>query len=342
MVRVLIVIPTYEPVYVHDPELEEFYTQNFDSFLSPEGEVEATVVLSDFSSSRSFKRFLRGYVASRNGCLLVDGEQEASNFVAFNIPLRSFEYEYAVYAASDARARDTRWLEGLLRDFDDPAVSVVAPTVTFDGLEVYEQTQPGPSDRESRVLRFPECFNLHCAVFSRRFLSHFDSMYPDIFDTSGSEYCLMYQLAAVNSVSKLNFRVNLIHQRFQPGRYEPERATSRTRSNRMYEADRQKFETRRLILPQADFFASPKVGLISRLGKHVEWIRSQGWRYFFHRYFARRAFDNFCRLDVPTKVAMVKALFYRHDLDYDQYTYSLRGRDSEILQRSSGMARSLR
>lgn len=333
--RVLVAIPTYEPDYIYNPQLEDFYTRNFDSFLSPDGDVDLKLVISDFSSSKLFKAFLRGYVIKRISCYLIDGEQEASVSVAFNIALRNFDYDYAVYAASDIRARDSHWLGGLLRDFEDPRVQVVTATVTTDGLEVYGQNQPGPIERESRTLHFPEIFNWHCAIHSGRFLRHFGNKFPDISDTNQNEGQLPYLLAALGYIAKVNFRVNMIHDRFHAVRHNRVSASSWRVKNRLYEADHQKFETRMIILPRPNFFSSNKVSPLQRLRMHIGWIKTQGWRYFFYRYFSQRVFDNFCTLDAPTKVAILKALVYRPESDYAQYTYSICGSQSEVAESRS-------
>ena len=68
MMRVIVVIPTYEPQYIHYPDLERFYSQNFDSFLSDQGDLDVKLILTDFASSKSYKAFLRNYVSDRPGC----------------------------------------------------------------------------------------------------------------------------------------------------------------------------------------------------------------------------------------------------------------------------------
>jgi hypothetical protein len=330
--RVIVVIPTYEPDYIYNPQLEDFYTQNFDSFLSPDGDVDLKLIITDFKSSKLFKYFLRRYIVGRKSCFLIDGEQEGCFLVACNIALRSFNFDYAVYAASDVRARDRQWLGRFLKDFEDPRVHVVTATVTSDGLEVYGQNQPGPIERESRTLHFPEVFNIHCAIFSGRFLQHYDNRFPDISDTNQNEAQLPYLLAALGYLAKVNFRVNVIHDRFHAVRHNRVASSSWRVKNRLYEADHQKIETRSIILPRPYFFSSRKVSPIERLRMHIGWLKTQGWRYFFYRYFSQRVFDNFGRLDSPTKVAILKALVYRPEADYAQYTYSICGSQSEVAE----------
>ena len=322
--RVLVLIPTYEPHYIHNPELEEFYIQNFDSFYHTAADVDLSLVMTDFASSKSYKAFLRKYVDSRPGCFLIDGDQEASVHVAMNIGLRNFEYDYAIWAACDLRARDRHWLEPLLREFDDPRVQIAVPTVTFDGHPQCEQNQPGPVDRESRTVRSSEIFNLHCAVFSKRFFQLFDNKFPDISDTNFLEYCLVYQLAALAYTAKVNFLVNLVHDRMESIRPRPGRFAGGWRSrNKLYDADRMKFLRRATILPGLMFFSTTGADLIQKIHWFLSWIQAYRWRFLYFQLFSKRVFDDFFSLDIPTKVAVMKALFYRPEADYEQFSYSV-------------------
>lgn len=318
--KILLVIPTYEPEYLHDPDLEAAYVRNFDSFLEADGAHDFVLAVSDFGSSRPFKNFLAGYVGARAGTFLVSSPTTASVSVAFNVALGKFAYDYAVYAASDVRARDRTWLATLLQDFEHPSIQVVTPTVTFDGLAVYEQTQPAALDRPSRQLIFPECFNLHCAVFGSSLLRSFDNRYPDIFDTNFTEYCLMYAVAAMGGVMKLNFRVNMIHEHV-PRRHHRMSSASWRIKNGLYEADRLKFEARRLLLPHASL--TDLAPLMTRVRKHFGWMRQQGWRYVLFRSRSREMFENFCSLDRETRIAIARALFYRPVADYDRWMHGV-------------------
>ena len=320
--RVVIVIATYEPQFIHHPELERFYTGNFDSFLGAQGDLDVKLVITDFASSKSFKAFLRNYVSDRPGCWLIDGEQEASLHVAINIALRNFEYDYWVFAACDLRARDGRWLEILLGEFDDPKVQIAVPTVTKDGTDCCQQNQAGPIDRESRPVGLHEYFGNHCAVFSHRFFNHFGGRYPDIFDCHHTEYCLMYQLAGLGYIAKVNFRVNLVHGDREVLWSKPGEAPDGWRKrNDLPEADHRKFLSRTAHLP--DFIASSGLSLPRKIRIHLETLKTQGWRYFYFRLFSRRALADFCSLDMPTKEAIMLALFYRTLSDYQKYAYSI-------------------
>lgn len=320
--RVLIVSPTYEPYYVQNPQLEEFYTQNFDSLMGQQGQLVVKLAITDFASSRSFKAFLKNYARSRPGCYFIDGNPEASVHVAINIALRNFDYDYATFVASDNRTRGGQWLELLLKDFDDPRVQVVSPTVTHDGQEMCEQNQPGSIERESRVVGRSELFNLHCAVFSNRFLKHFGNRYPDVFECMGSETALMQQLAALGYVSKINFRVNLITDRLA-GRTKQARALpdSRAFRNNLFEADFQKLMNRSTMINF--LIGSDNLPLAKIITRHLATLKRWRWRYFYFHFFADRALDDFCKLEFPTKVANLTALFYRPQSEYQKYSYSI-------------------
>ena len=321
--RVLLVIPTYEPHYIHQPDLERFYADNFDSFANPEGNNDFKLVITDFASSKSYKAFLRNYVKNRTDCYLVDGDQDGSSHVAMNIAMRHFDYDYVIRGESDLRARDGHWLEILLRDFDDPKVQVVGPTVTGDGERSIEQNQAGPFERESRPIGIHEQFNLHSLVFSRRFFQHFDNRFPDLLEWQESEFCLMYQLAALGYIAKINFRVNLLHG-WQEGvlPFKPGNASAGWGNrNGLREADRQRFLRR---MPHLLYYLPTSgTGLTKRIRIHIEALKFQGWRYFYSRLFSRRAFEDFYQLDLPTKEAVMKALFYRPLSDYDRFSYSI-------------------
>jgi len=322
-------MPTYEPDYLYDPSLEDFYTANFDSLQNPDGYPNAKFVISDFCSSQSFKSFLKNYVESRDRCWLISGEDEASMNVAFNMALREFDYDYVVYAASDTSVRDRQWLEPLLRDFDDPKVQFVMPTCTFGGIDDCEQSQDGPIDKDSKIFDAPDYFNLIFGVFPKTFLQRFDNRCPDTFDTDGTEYSLGHQISALGKVWMVNFRVNIIHNQLHPVRQLPDSANTWRLRHGLYIADQQKMYTRTVILPHRDNIIARSAGLIGRLRNIIKNIRRGGWRYFYFRFFGRQITDNFSKLDEPTKVAILKALFYRPESDYDQYTYSVHGSQSD-------------
>jgi hypothetical protein len=124
--RVSVVVPTFEPDYAANTRLEGYYAANFDSWLGADGEFEVALVLSDFTSSAAFKAFLHLYAAGRGAAVcLIDGRDRTVSTVAINVGFRALPYDIAVFAASDTRARDRRWLGLLAADFADPAVMAV-------------------------------------------------------------------------------------------------------------------------------------------------------------------------------------------------------------------------
>jgi len=289
--------------------------------MDQQEQLDVKLAITDFASSRSFKAFLRNYARSRAGCYFIDGNPESSIHVAINIALRTFEYDYAAIVASDNRTRGGQWLGPLLAEFDDPRVQVAVPTVTHDGQDICEQNQPGPIERDSRVVGHSELFNLHCAVFSSRFLRHFGNRLPDVYEAAGYETALMYQIAALG-VSKINFRVNLITDRLA-GRTNQARALpdSRAFRNNLFEADFQKMMNRTTMTRFLVVYNN--ISLSRKIFRTLTFLKRWRWRYFFFLFFSNRAMDDFCRLAVPTKVATLLALFYRPQSEYQQYSYSI-------------------
>jgi hypothetical protein len=216
--RVSIVLPTFEPGFSGDPALAEFYRRNFDSWLDPLGGHDWSMVISDFRSAPAFKRVLRDYATSRGPrVVLFDGEDPLSSFQAFNVALRRRDWDVAVWAASDTRPRDRRWLSQLMADFADPEVLAVVPTVTMDGAAVLPQTQPRPIDRESEPIRPPRAFQLVTAAFHRRLLAPFGNRLADRFTAMGNDKGVMWQVIAAGGQARLNYRCNILHERFHGG-----------------------------------------------------------------------------------------------------------------------------
>ena len=213
--RVSVIVPTFEPSFSPNAALTDFYQSNFDSWLQPDGSFETTLLLSDFRSNEAFKGFLRDYAASRGGrvCFL-NGQKSLSSFQAFNIALRVRPYDIAVWAASDTQVRDRQWLSFLAADFEDPSVLASVPTATEDGAAVLPQTQPGPVNRPSIEIRAPRFFQLVSAAFSSRLLEPFGHRLCDRFHAMGNDKGVMWQVLARDGKAMLNFRCNVVHQRF--------------------------------------------------------------------------------------------------------------------------------
>jgi len=320
--RVLLVIPTYEPYYIHRPDLEQFYTENFDSFLNPEGNADIQLVITDFASSKSHRAFLRRYVESREGCFLIEGDQGGSPHVAFNVALHNFEYDYVARLECDLRTRDRHWLKILLREFEDPKVQIAIPTVNRDGNKSCEQNQDNAFERESRPVGLNEQFNIHCPIFSRRFFEPFDNRYPDMFEWHHNEFAVMYQLFALGQVANINFRANLVHGDPQVLPLKPAATgTGWGSRNDLDAASTQQFLRRTANL--LNFLPTTGAPLTKRIRLHLEALKTQRWRYFYYRIFAKRIFEDFCQLDMPTKEAVIRALFFRPLSDYEKFSYSI-------------------
>jgi hypothetical protein len=219
--RVSIIVPTFEPVYAKNLALEEFYRDNFDSWLDPEGDFDSVLIISDYRSSDPFKAFLRYYAEARgNKVHLLDGMESHGSFQAFNIGLRARAYDLAVWVASDTRARDRMWLQLSAEDFVDPLVLASIPTATEDGAAVLPQTQPKPIDCQSLPILAPRFFQLVSAVFSRQLLEPFGHRLCDRFHAMGNDKGIMWQILALDGKAMLNFRCNIVHSRFhEAGRH---------------------------------------------------------------------------------------------------------------------------
>lgn len=330
MTKTLVVVITYEPTFEREggESLLEFYRANFDSLRKTDGAGPVVFCISDFASSNDFKTFLRSYVQGTPQSYVIDGEQETSGHMAFNTAMRLFPSEHVVYAASDIRARDPQWLSTLLADCQDPRTAMVQTTVTFDGY--YFQTQPAPLSQASRRLAFPEALNLHCVLFRKAFFEPFDGRYPDIFGGNYTEYCLLYLLGAQDAHGYLNFRVNMIHNRFHEGlRHNRTHATSWRVREGIGAKDDRTFQIRRFFLPIGNSFSRP-VGPIRWLRKHLLWTRREGWQVWLFKFLQRPAYQNFLKLDRDARITMAKALFYRPLSDYAANRYRLWGASGEV------------
>ena len=89
------------------------------------------------------------------------------------------------------------------------------------------------------------------------------------------------------------------------------------------EADYQKFLSRTTHL--LHYLPTSGISFTKKIRVHLEALKAQGWRYFYLRFFSNLAFEDFSRLDLPTKEAVMQALFYRPLSDYQQFSYSIYG-----------------
>lgn len=333
---VAIVTPTFEPDYSPNPSLEQWYRDNFLSFLNASGRHEIRLFLTDFASSDPFKAFLRDFARTEDGrVILLEGPERLPSYDAVNKAFRAADSDIIVYAASDCRARDGDWLSALAADFEDPNVMAVFPTVTYHGIGSSDQTQAGAIDRASRTITFPNYCNLITVALRRLHLKPYDYRLGDRFPDGGAEEALIYQAAALDAIIKVNFRCNIVHE--QPkDRYDRTLASHWSRHT-LKQQDSEKRAVR-MFLP----VPAPRVGVA------LPWVeplltgwRSKGLRGFcralyirllqssvsdamalilsgryldhvfrFHR--ARKQFEVFLSLPRDARVKMVNALFF-HD-----------------------------
>lgn len=231
--RITVITPTFEPNYTLNPALEEWYEENFRSFLRCEPDYEVTLILSDFSSNETYKSFLRRFVANIGGrAKLIEGPTRLSSYDAVNLGLAEADSELVAFVASDCRARDEKWLSYIADDFRDPEVFAVFPTVNFEGVFSAGQNQPEPIERESKEVQFPHYCDLITVVFRREYLAPFDFKIGNRFPDGGAEVALVYQAAALGKRIMLNFRCNIIHDKMlDGGRYDRTLASHWTRSS---------------------------------------------------------------------------------------------------------------
>ncbi|MFN0116721.1 MAG: glycosyltransferase family A protein [Elusimicrobiota bacterium] len=330
--RVLVILLTYEPAFVRHGNdlLVDYYQKNFQSFVNPVGDFETIFCISDFSSSAEFKEFLREFVNTNQNSILIDGNKDATQWIAFNSAMNQFaDLDYVVYLASDVRARDRYWLKNLMDDMEDPDVFMVQTTVTFDGYHF--QTQPESLNEPSRLLNFPECLNLHGALFRYTLFEEFDGRYPDIFSGNYTEYCLMYMLAALNKKCVINFKTNLIHDRFHSFRHDRTSKDNFKVRNDAYNADVAYFKKIRFFLPLGEFF-SRKNHFYAKFRKIISWWRKEPVLLPFFYLFEKIGYKNFITMDKEQRIALIKVLFYQKSGHYPGYTWNILGSETKYLK----------
>ena len=236
--RLLVVIPTFEPSFEPNEQLEAYYRVNFDAWLRADGAIEPHVLFSDFKSSEAYREFLRRYADEYRGRVsILEGAEPLGSFQAFNVAIRSVDYDLVVWAASDTRPRDGAWVSQVMADFADPDVVAVIPTATEDGAACLPQTQQGALDRASMRVELPRFFQLVVGVFHRRMLEPFSHRLCDRLKDMGNEKGVMWQAEAVGGKVMLNHRFNVIHERYyDSGRYNWKAATHTYRRDRSAES----------------------------------------------------------------------------------------------------------
>lgn len=348
--KVIVSIPTFEPEYDGNPQVETFYTTNFESFLDPEGPFSVELILSDFRSSDPFKAFLRRLADRHPGKIyVIDGQAKAGGPHAVNMGFRLRPYDIAVYAASDCRARDRQWLGQLVRDFEDPKVFASYATSGFESSHLVEQLQAEAIERPSRHLVFPESAIPNVVAYRRQLLEPFGHRWSD-FNYLDPLSGLAWQLEAVDGVATVNFRCNILHEHFfDEGRY------NRHKSSHWHADRTEQDRLKRAVfyyLPIPISMLNPRHTVPPIIAPLIEGWREQGlrglaraayirgrrsqimyvwwqiklwgfWGYLGQHWRVKRRLRAFHQMDQTRRCALVNALYFENEIFYDQLSYSV-------------------
>jgi hypothetical protein len=355
--RVTVSVPTFEPNYAGNSDLEAYYAANFDSWLAPDGPFDLTLVLSDFRSSDTYKAFLRRFAAERPGqVVVIDGATTNLNSVAANLGFRLMPYDIAVWAASDTRARDPAWLQLLTEDFDDPGILSAYATSPIDASYLVDQLQPGPIDSDSRKLRFPESPIPNVVAFKKALLGPYDDRMTDISAYNVSE-ASVWQLEAVGGQAVVSFRCNVLHDHFfGGGRYFRQSDDNWMTALRTKET--QAFRTIHRFLSVPETMLNPLRGrpilrplldglrqgglrglarnayirsLQSQASFVYHAIRKKGLLGYLLQYqISRRQHEAFCSLPEHARCAIIRGLFFKDLETYANLSYSVHGAPARL------------
>lgn len=347
--KIIVAMPTFEPNYVFDADLEDYYQKNFDSFLDPVGPYDAILGLTDFRSSDAYRSFLRRYAEQRPGrVILFLGHKRTGSLQAVNIVYRNYtEGDFVVYAQSDTRARDRHWLELLAADFqEDPEVVAVFSSNPIDACSKSDQVQPEPLDRPSRTVSYPTMPVPNVAAFHRKMLVPFGNRLADIFVNKGTEEGILWQIMATGRIT-MSYRCNMLHLPFrESGRYD--RTTDKHWSMSAVDAEG------RMQVLLSDLLPVPQPLLRSRgpaeltpwemvleglrggtlrsvaRALYINWRRSQViyiWRqiklrgllgYLGQKRLARRRLEMFNNLPLFSRLRLIEALYFADPVTYQK------------------------
>jgi hypothetical protein len=348
--RVTVVVPTFEPKYQQNDKLEDYYAANFDSWLDPQGEFDLKLVLSDFKSSDPFKAFLLRYATSREAVHFVDGHVRTLNSIAANVGFGLFPYDVAVWAASDTRARDRRWLERLIEAFADPTIMAAYATSPVDASHLVDQLQPAPIDKPARPVAFPDCPIPNVVAFKKSLLGRFGDRMTDISAYNVSEGSA-WQLEAVGGRAVVSYRCNVLHDHFfEGGRYLRQGDDNWMNGLRPKEAARFRAihgflsvpegildpaGLRPVLRPLAEGFRTAGLrglarSLYIRLRQtqatySLQAIRSKGfWPYILQHRIARQQHEAFADLPEQMRCDFVQSLFFADAAVYRELSYDVR------------------
>ena len=301
---VAVVTPTFEPNYKPNPALEQWYRENFLSFLNASGPYDIRLFLTDYASSDPFKEFLRAFArAQGERVTLLEGPERLPSYDAVNKAFRATDSDLIVYAASDCRTRDHNWLEVLADDFKDPAVMAVFPTVTYHGIGSSDQTQPEAIDKASKKIEFPNYCNLITVALRRLHLEPYGYRLGDRFPDGGAEEALIYQAAALDASIKVNFRCNIVHE--QPKERYDRTLASHWSRHTLEEQNSEKRAVRKFLPVPA-----PRVGVA------LPWIEPllSGWRSGGLRGVCREAYIRILQSALSDALALIISGHYLEHL----------------------------
>ena len=153
--RVVIVIPTFEPNYRRNDgntALLDFYDTNFNSWLNSKdcsSGIDLRLVISDHKSSNDFRAFLRKFAKKNSRVSLIEGDNVETSVVAFNIGLKETDdADFYVYA-SDTAAFDDSWIDLMIDEFETHArASIIFSTCAVGGSDLCDQTQIKPLNKK--------------------------------------------------------------------------------------------------------------------------------------------------------------------------------------------------
>lgn len=330
----LVVIPTFEPKYTPNQNLEEYYRKNFASWLECEGDVQPFLLFSDFMSSEDYRVFLRKFAAEYPGRVgILEGDRVLSSTQAFNVAIQNHDYDIVLWAASDTRPRDRAWVTHFLNDFADPQVMAVVPTATEDGAACLPQTQSQAWDKPSYPIVLPRFFQLVVGAFRREMLEAFSHRLCDRLKDMGTEKGIMWQIEAVNGKALLSYNINIIHERYyEEGRYNWKSGDHVYRRDRSVECEYSKSVSCYLPTPGgwgrwqkpiledlAEGWAQSKLRGVLRTA-YIRWRRNNFFyiknmmkmpytNFIYENLIFRQQHKAFIGLDRDTRIALVQSLY---------------------------------
>ena len=222
--RVVIVIPTFEPNYRRNDgntALLDFYDTNFNSWLNSKdcsSGIDLRLVISDHKSSNDFRAFLRKFAKKNSRVSLIEGDNVETSVVAFNIGLKETDdADFYVYA-SDTAADDS-WIDLMI---DELGLMRVPQLFSARALQsdLCDQTQIKPLNKKANTLQLWEQPNPNVVFFRHIIIAKFGYKIGDkIHNDLGVSLTWMSRAIGMNRL--LSYRLFVHHDHFtEKGRYE--------------------------------------------------------------------------------------------------------------------------